>query len=386
MLIAVIGGNLQGVEVTYLAQKAGFQVLLIDKNSQVPACGLCDQFVQANILNDPEITSHLEKCDVIFPAFENEAGLTRLSQICQQINKPFLIDLSAYAISSSKLASDQLFSDLKLPQPLLWPSCDFPVVVKPSEGSGSDGVKILGSQPEAQQTYGNVFPPTGYVIQQYIEGPAYSIEIMGATGNYHTFQITELGIDRLYDCKRVTAPVVLPESLVQEFESLATTVAEALQLNGIMDVEVILHENQLKILEIDARFPSQTPITVYWSTGKNMVQEMVNLFLEKQFPTVSKKITEKHVIFEHISVNKDQIEVQGEHIMCLDHPLHLEKNFFGADEGITDYQAGKREWVATLIMAADTEAELKNKKMKVINTIKQHQKIHKVIDLDPTTN
>jgi heterodisulfide reductase subunit A-like polyferredoxin len=37
MLVAVVGGNLQGVEATYLARKAGWEVILIDKNSNAPA-------------------------------------------------------------------------------------------------------------------------------------------------------------------------------------------------------------------------------------------------------------------------------------------------------------------------------------------------------------
>ena len=250
MLIAVIGGKLQGVEITYLAKKAGFDVLLIDKNSDVPACGLCDQFLQANIMNNEEVSSHLEKSDIIFPAFENLEGLTHLNQLCLQLNKPFVFDLNAYRTSTSKLDSDRLFAELQLPQPTLWPECRFPVVVKPSEGSGSEGVQIFNSYNEASHHYTNQFPPIGSVVQQYIEGPSYSIEVIGALGNYLPFQITKLGMDVAYDCKRVTAPVDLSETLTRQFESLAIKIADQLNLKGIMDVEVILHDNQLKILEI----------------------------------------------------------------------------------------------------------------------------------------
>ena len=383
MLITVIGGKLQGVEITYLAQKAGYEVLLIDKNDQVPAFGLCDRFVQANVLNDQEIKTHLEQCDIIFPAFENLEGLTRLSQICQQINKPLVFDLNAYTISSSKLASDQLFTNLKLSQPALWPDCDFPIVVKPSDGSGSNGVKIFTTHREAQQYYQGQFPPTHCVVQQYNDGPSYSIEVIGSMDKYQAFQITEIVVDAAYDCKRVTAPVGLPKKLVQDFEALGIIIAEALKLKGIMDVEVILHEDQLKVLEIDARFPSQTPITVYWSSGVNMVQESVNLFLDEKFPTNQNKVDGQFVIFEHITVNEESIQVQGEHIIVADGPLHLEKHFFGADEAITNYQNEKKQWVATLIMVANTEAELKYKKIAVINSIKNQHNINKVIDLDP---
>lgn len=50
MRIAVIGGKLQGVEVVYLALKAGFKTLVIDKDPHVPASKICDQFLQFQTL------------------------------------------------------------------------------------------------------------------------------------------------------------------------------------------------------------------------------------------------------------------------------------------------------------------------------------------------
>lgn len=383
MLVAVIGGKLQGVEITYLAKKAGFDVLLIDKNNDVPACGLCDQFLQANIMSNEAIKDHLEKSDIIFPAFENLEGLSHLNQLCLQQDKPFVFDLNAYRISTSKLDSDQLFTQLQLPQPALWPECAFPVVVKPSEGSGSEGIQIFDSYNEALHFYTNQFPPSGYVVQQYIDGPSYSIEVIGEPGFYLPFQITDLGMDAVHDCKRVTAPVDIPETLVRQFEFLAVKIATQLNLNGIMDVEVILHDNQLKILEIDARFPSQTPIAVYWSSGENMVQVLTDLFKNKKVPGRTGHGKNQFVIFEHIKVTESAIQVEGEHIMGGHGPLHLEKNFFGADEAITNYQEAKGEWIATLIMTGRTASELADKKTSVYQNIRQRFHLESVIDLGP---
>ena len=39
MLVAVVGGNLQGIEAAYLAKKAEWQVLTIDRKAVVPAAG-----------------------------------------------------------------------------------------------------------------------------------------------------------------------------------------------------------------------------------------------------------------------------------------------------------------------------------------------------------
>ena len=40
MRLAIVGGKLQGTEAAYLGLKAGYEVVLIDRRSDVPASGL----------------------------------------------------------------------------------------------------------------------------------------------------------------------------------------------------------------------------------------------------------------------------------------------------------------------------------------------------------
>lgn len=188
------------------------------------------------------------------------------------------------------------------------------------------------------------------MIQEYLEGPSYSIEVMGRPGDYLPLQLTDLGMDEVYDCNWVTAPTELSDSHAREMEEMAVKIAGAINLRGIMDLEVILHGGELKLLEIDARLPSQTPITVFHSTGLNMVAMLADLFLDKPW-TVS-RAGEQPARIEHIRVNGSKIEFSGEHIMAQDGPLHLETDFFGADEAITSFSPGKFQWVATLVFTA----------------------------------
>ena len=57
------------------------------------------------------------------------------------------------------------------------------------------------------------------------------------------------------------------------------------------------------------------------------------------------------MIYEHVRVASNQLEIAGEHIMAAADPLHVYPDFFGADEAITNYAAGRDDWVATLIVA-----------------------------------
>lgn len=132
MRVAVIGGMLQGVEATYLAHKAGWEVILIDKNRGVPAEGLCDHFHQIDVSQEKDFLRRLGKFDFFLPALENEMALSDLCNIAKQADLPIAFDSKAYDISSSKIKSNRLFSDLDLPVPLAWPRADFPLMAKPS--------------------------------------------------------------------------------------------------------------------------------------------------------------------------------------------------------------------------------------------------------------
>jgi len=361
MLIAVIGGKLQGVEAVYLAQKAGWKTLVIDKNPEAPATGLCDMFLKFEF--SPEHPEPLEcpEVDFILPAIEDTQVLTAVKTWAKTRNIPLAFDLDAYRVSTSKLKSHALFEKLGLQSPQSWPGCSFPVVVKPDQASGSQGVEIIDDPTTLFHKFPNQQERDKLVIQEYMNGPSFSIEVVGVPGNYQALQVTDLGMDSEYDCNRITAPSALPLDQIRQFETTALTIAEEIGLNGIMDVEVIRHKNTLKLLEIDARLPSQTPMTVYWSTGINMVELLGNLILDKPAAD-TKKEQDRTVLVEHIRVSGLTIEFLGEHIMAGDGPLTRQSGFFGADEAITSFTPGKEQWVATLIFTGETADAVASKK------------------------
>lgn len=372
MRVAVVGGKLQGVEAAYLAHQAGWQVLLIDRDPDVPARGLAHSFIQSDVTQDtPDISDIFKDMDLIIPALENQKALESLKDLSKRKRFPLAFDDAAYAVTSSKQKSDSLFRELGLPAPRPWPDCGFPVILKPSESSGSQGViKIYDREDLISFRRGNTFS-NDWITQEFLEGPSYSLEIVGIDGNYRSLQSTIIEVDRSFDCKRVIAPADLPETFVNRFDEITVAVAEAIHLTGIMDIEVICHNNELKILEIDARLPSQTPTAVLKSTGINMLELLYDIFNRGIMPDISLIMEEKPVIYEHIKVNPDTLELSGEHIMAEARPLRYQKNFFGADEALTDFDSDHPSWVATLILTGKTKTEVVQKHHRVMETIRQ---------------
>lgn len=371
MKIAVVGGKLQGTEATYLARKAGWEVILIDKNPIVPAMGLADEFHQIDVIHQASrLPSVLKKADLVIPAVEDAYALLSLKLVAEQEKIPLAYDESSYRLSSSKIRSDRLFADLGLPAPRLWPYCDPPFLVKPSAASGSQGVRKIRSREDLDafctehMTQGN-----SWVVQEFLEGPSYSLEVFGRGGRFVSLQTTTIEVDDLYDCKRVLAPADLSRELKSNFADLAREIASNLDLQGIMDVEVILHQGQLKILEIDARLPSQTPSAVFHSTGINMVELLFDVFVLGSLPDSLAFDQEKAVIYEHVRVTPETIAVAGEHVMAGAGPLKIQHGFFGADEAITDFEPGKTSWAATLIFVDNNPRQVRTRREAAIKEL-----------------
>ncbi|MBW2614006.1 MAG: 3-methylornithine--L-lysine ligase PylC [Deltaproteobacteria bacterium] len=369
MLVAVAGGNLQGVEVAYLARKAGWEVLVVDRRAGVPAAGLADRFVQLDLRREEAFRKLLADVDLLIPALENDAALASLTRCARSADVPFAFDPSAYAVSSSKRASDLLFDRSGIPCPAAWPHCPMPVIVKPSRDSGSANIKIIREKDALKAFLAKAGGE--WVVQAYIEGPTYSLEVLGNPGDYRVLQVTDLYMDDVYDCKAVVAPSLMPAELVSGFEKISRKLAGLVNLEGLMDVEVIMDQGELKVLEIDARFPSQTPTAVYHSTGFNMLEAMGGLFLTGKSPAAPDCDNTRGVVYEHIRIAGGAIAFSGEHIMSDAGPLHVVEGFFGADEAITNYTAGRAAWVATLIISGNDRREAYQKRARVLENLKQ---------------
>ena len=383
MLAAIVGGRLQGVELACLASHAGWQTLLIDRKTGVPAQRLCDRFLRLDVGHTDRLDDAFKGVDLVIPALEDRAALEALDQWGRDRRVPVAFDPAAYALSSSKIDSDRLFACLGIPVPVPWPRCGFPVVAKPSCASGSDRVAVLSDERAAFELFPQGFPEKGWVFQQYLEGPSYSLEVIGRPGNYVPLQVTELFMDAVYDCKAVAAPGGLTRRQIDDIETLSVSIADAIRLTGLMDVEVILHDGCFKVLEIDARFPSQTPLVVHASTGCNMIEMLGELFLAGKTPPMRPAMAARGALLEHIRVTSGALFVEGEHIMAGAGPLDRVPGFFGADEAITSFREDASEWVATLIVTGASRDGAEARRNRVLAAIRRRFDLEKIVDRGP---
>jgi pyrrolysine biosynthesis protein PylC len=102
-----------------------------------------------------------------------------------------------------------------------------------------------------------------------------------------------------------------------------------------------------------------------------MVQLLGDLFLNRPARIQPDSNQEYGVIYEHVGVASNQLTIAGEHIMSGADTLHVYPDFFGADEAITNYAAGRDDWVATLIVVEKNMETAWEKRNSVIADIRK---------------
>ena len=380
MRLGVIGGKLQGTEAAYLALKAGYEVVLVDRREASPASGLAHETHVLDVTDDERATRDvLKSCDAVLPAFEDEEALTWLAARVPAWDVPFLFDPSSYHVSCSKERSGSLFERLGLPRPSPWPGCGFPMIVKPSGSSGSAGVRLVEDEDELAAARDEL-EAEGHivVVEEFAPGPSLSLEVIGDGSDALPLQVTLLEFDRYYDCKRVVAPIeeigdggTPADEILAAFDRIGLVLAGALRLRGVMDIEVMLHGGMLKLLEIDARLPSQTPTAVLHSCDVNMVQVLVDSVFGGRLSQVDRS-ARRASCYQHARVGGGAVEVLGEHMMGSARPLRLAQGLFGADEVLLDLPEGadpRSEWVATIITRGETAAAAREKAAAAVDAI-----------------
>ncbi|WP_340820013.1 3-methylornithine--L-lysine ligase PylC [Methanolobus sp. WCC4] len=301
--ICIIGGKLQGFEVTYLAHKAGMDVVLVDRREKPLIRNVVDSFHCFDVVREPERLRELsENVDAIIPVNENLETIEFLREIKDELACPVLFDFDAYHTSMDKKRSKDYFNSIDIPTPADKPTSP-PYFVKPPCESSSIGTSIIYDDTGLEGL------DPSMLIEEYVEGDVISLEVIGDGSHFAVLKETKIHIDDTYDCHMVT-----PIDNYPEFRKISYELARNMNLCGIMDVEAIDSPKGLKVLEIDARFPSQTPTAVYHSTGVNLVELLMQAFSGEVQETDIIPET-NYCIYEHLLLENDMLKPVGEHVL-----------------------------------------------------------------------
>lgn len=131
------------------------------------------------------------------------------------------------------------------------PDEEFPIYIKPVEGRASNGCRKFESKWMAEEFIaGTGYKPDAYVIQKYIEGTIFTVDLIrnASTGQKEQIQRKEL-LRNSNGCG-VAVEIVNDEIL----KSICDDLMLNLNLNGVVNAEFFLSNMGYKIIEINPRF------------------------------------------------------------------------------------------------------------------------------------
>jgi carbamoyl-phosphate synthase large subunit len=212
----------------------------------------CCQDVGADVLI-PTVDSELRPLDAARPDFER-AGVALM-----------LAPARALALTLDKLALARACAGVvRVPRtecldeavdPASW---TYPVVVKPRTGSGSRDITAIVSADELKVALTTAAPGSGFLVQEYLPGEEYSIDILADTDGR-----VVAGVPRVR--ARVDAGVCVAGRTLhdRELERFGATVAAAVGLAYIANVQVRRDaDGEPALLEVNPRVPGSLSLTI----------------------------------------------------------------------------------------------------------------------------
>lgn len=302
-LLVIAAGILQ-VPVIKKAREMGYYVIAADGNPEAVGLPLADKAIVANI-TDEEVMLRIaceEKVDgVIHPC--SEVSMNVMGRINDELGLSGISRETAIQATNKHLMR-KAFERYGAPSPKSFCTNEVDdawdifinkfsrntAILKPSRNSGSRGVAKISQQTEKEEFVSlfnramNESRDQSVMIEQFIEGPEFSVEIIVWNGHVNVLTVT--------DKKTTEAPYfvelghnqssVFPLEMQAKLKDAAVAGVKALGLNNCAaHAELKLMEDKPYLMEIGARLGGDfisTELTRL-STGIDMVAAAVNAAL-----------------------------------------------------------------------------------------------------------
>lgn len=160
----------------------------------------------------------------------------------------------------------------------------YPCIIKPTDNAGSRGVVLVHNQRELDEAYKYSYHESrggSVIIEEYLQGPEFSVEVMVVDGEPHVLQITDkltTGAPHFVEMGH-SQPTQQSEDNRQKICDLACRAVKAVGINvGPAHVEMILTMNGPKMVELGARMGGDCITThlVPLSTGIDMIKATID--------------------------------------------------------------------------------------------------------------
>lgn len=299
----VLAAGLLQIDVIEKAKSMGYYVLAVDGNPKAPGFNVADKAICADIVNeetmlkiarDEHVDGVIHPCSEVSMAvmgrINDELGLSGISReqaICAT-NKHLM--RKAFEKGNAPSPKSILAQDAEDAWSRLQNEFDTNAILKPSRNSGSRGIAKVsrnmdkGDFIRAYDESLNESRDHSVLIEQFIEGPEFSIEMIVWQGEIHVLTVTDkktTGAPHFVELGH-NQPSCFSDADVETLKAAAIAGVKALGINNCAcHAEAKLMNGKAYLMEVGARLGGDfisTELT-HLSTGVDMVAAAIDVAL-----------------------------------------------------------------------------------------------------------
>lgn len=251
-----------------------------------------------------------------------------------------------------------------------------PLILKSPVSNGSKDVLLVETISEFKaglDNLNNKFPSIPVLIEEYLIGPQYLIEVIVKDGQISIVAIIEQEVltGERFIITGYCFPANLENETMEELEVAVTSIIHELELvNGTCHFEMRLINQEWKLIEINPRMSGGAMNRIIQEgTGINLVKETIKLFLGEEPLLVATKRSHVYAKFLTINARGKLIKVTGKNkALNID---GVKEVFVKPRKGAIltkPYSLGDR--YAYVIASADTPEQAKDIALSASNEIK----------------
>lgn len=320
--IMVLAAGLLQIDVIEKAKSMGYYVLAVDGNPKAPGFNVADEAICADIVNeetmlkiarDEHVDGVIHPCSEVSMAvmgrINDELGLSGISReqaICAT-NKHLM--RKAFEKGNAPSPKSILAQDAEDAWSRLQNEFDTDAILKPSRNSGSRGIaKVSRNMDKGDfiRAYDEALSESrdhSVLIEQFIEGPEFSIEMIVWQGEIHVLTVTDkktTGAPHFVELGH-NQPSCFSDTDVETLKAAAVAGVRALGVNNCAcHAEAKLMNGKAYLMEVGARLGGDfisTELT-HLSTGIDMVAAAIDVALGVE-PDLSAKEEPKGVCIRY---------------------------------------------------------------------------------------
>lgn len=320
--IMVLAAGLLQIDVIEKAKSMGYYVLAVDGNPKAPGFNVADKAICADIVNeetmlkiarDEHVDGVIHPCSEVSMAvmgrINDELGLSGISReqaICAT-NKHLM--RKAFEKGNAPSPKSILAQDAEDAWRRLQNEFDTDAILKPSRNSGSRGIaKVSRNMDKGDfiRAYDEALSESrdhSVLIEQFIEGPEFSIEMIVWQGDIHVLTVTDkktTGAPHFVELGH-NQPSCFSATDVETLKAAAVAGVRALGVNNCAcHAEAKLMNGKAYLMEVGARLGGDfisTELT-HLSTGIDMVAAAIDVALGVE-PDLSAKEEPKGVCIRY---------------------------------------------------------------------------------------